>query len=140
MPTAKDGSKHHSMGRARLHDSMADEKKPELEKKPVAQGRAAETASMGDKGMNQESPESIQDTVAMHGPADKVETSKEGDGYKTVSTHGAHKHVKHHASAQEATAHVSHAFGENPTGDPAVAGMMADNPPAEGGGIPGLTS
>jgi hypothetical protein len=140
MPTAKDGSKHHSMGRARLHDSMADDKKLELEKKPVAQGRAAESASVADKGMNQESPESIQDTVAMHGPADKVETMKDGEGYKTISTHGTHKHVKRHASAQEATAHVSHAFGENPTGDKALSGMMGDIPPAEGGGIPGMTS
>lgn len=80
----------------------------------------------------------IEDHVAEHGPAEKVEIYH-GEGKHTkVSHHGGAKHVSHHDSAEEAhqagmtAAGVGH---EEPDGDEAAAPAMAG---AGDGAIPGM--
>ena len=78
----------------------------------------------------------IEEHVAEHGPAEKVEIHHSEGKHTKVSHHGGAKHVSHHGSADEAHQHGMMAAGvghQEPDGDeaPAMAG-------GDGGAIPGM--
>ena len=81
----------------------------------------------------------IEEHVAEHGPAQKVEIHH-GEGKHTkVSHHGGAKHVSHHDSAEEAHHAGMQAAGvghEEPDGDEAAPAMAAGGDGA--GAIPGM--
>lgn len=79
----------------------------------------------------------IEEHVAEHGPAEKVEISHSEGKHTKTSHHGGAKHVSHHESAEEAHQHGMMAAGvghEEPDGDeqPAMAGGGGE------GAIPGM--
>jgi hypothetical protein len=153
MPEAKDGSKHHSFGRAKLHDDMESDRKakagpksmeaPKKESKGEAEPKAKGEAEGGEDNMETmpETPTPIEQHVQQHGPADEVHHKIGGDGMHHVLTHhGGQKHKSVHGTHDEAYAHMGKAMG-------AMAGpLQADGggmspvapPPAGGGGIPGM--
>lgn len=151
MAMAKDGSKHHSFGRAKLHDDMNADKEAESKPKPKAMadgggGAAADPApaepgAAGEMESMADSPESIHDVVSEHGPAEEVHHKVGADGQHHVLTHhGKHKHKSSHMDHQSAHQHMGHAMGMGGESggmpnapEPAGAAMGGG-----GGGIPGL--
>lgn len=156
MPTAKDGSKHHSFGRAKLHDDMEADKKAPAKAKP-AEAEPKGKAAMGEhaepdgdeagKGTMDDEPDSempIEDHVAEHGPAEATEHMIGKDGMHHVrSHHQGQKHKSRHNTPEEAHAHMGKAMGmgmENPDamGEGGAAMPEPAGAPSGGGSIPGL--
>ncbi len=152
-PMAKDGSKHHSFGRAKLHDDMSEDKKshagpksmeaPKKESKGEAEPKEPKESEAGGEHENMEAmpetPTPIEQHVSQHGPADEVHHKIGGDGmHHVMSSHGGQKHKSIHGTHEEAHAHMGKAMG--------AGAMMADGGgmspvaplPATGGGIPGM--
>ena len=106
---SSDGKPHHSMSRARMHESKMGEAKP----KP-AMDKGAEKPKEKMAG-DENSAEDINEVVAEHGPAHHVEIHKdEATGKHHVhSKHGAEDHEHHsvHESAEEAMDHAGKAMG-----------------------------
>jgi hypothetical protein len=100
---AKDGSRHHSASRAKLHDDMAADTAAKPMGKAKPDGGAA-GADGGEGGGQDLSHMPIHEVVAKHGPAHKVEMEHdhEGGSHKKTSHHGKHKHVSEHENAHEA--------------------------------------
>ena len=154
MPEAKDGSKHHSFGRAKLHDDMEEDKKakagPKSMEAPKKEGKGevrkeakaeGETPEHEEKEMEAvpETPTSIEEHVGKHGPADEVHHKIGGDGmHHVLSHHGGQAHKSVHGTHEDAHHHIGRAMG--------VGGPLADGggmspaapPPEGGGGIPGM--
>lgn len=165
MPTAKDGSKHASHSRAKFHDDREEEKKKSAKPKsdmdgepggkespePKAKGRdemeddARGGAEGGPEGEHEPSPEMIDDVVAEHGPADKMEAHMK-DGMTHMTTHhGGFQHKSTHADPTMAAHHMMKAMGHQPPPNapapaPAAMGGGADmgGGYGGGGGIPGM--
>ena len=145
---AKDGSMHHSAGRASLHDNMSAgaEKKQNVApmKKPGGEKKTS--------GHPAPSPHSIEEHVSEHGPAHKMEHhhDEHGSGKHHVTTHhgegeGAMHHSEHD-SAEAAHDHMGVAMGA--TSPDEEEGESPDMEAGEdegaemahkGGGIPGLS-
>ena len=157
---AKDGSMHHSAGRASLHDHMSAgaEKKSKVAdmKKPSAgDGKQVEKKS-GSTSIPHDHPHmagphqmpsdtSIGEHVAAHGPATHVHHAHhEESGKHHVTTHhggmGQNMHHSEHDTADEAHAHM----GEAMTGAEESPDEVNENPAEEestastGSKIPGL--
>ena len=127
---AKDGSMHHSAGRASLHDSMSSgaEKKQNVGpmKKPAAKhDGSGETKSQLPANHphmagphQQASDTSIGEHVAEHGPATHV-MHAEQDGTHHVTTHhgglGQNMHHSSHESHEAAHSHMGEAMGADLT-------------------------
>jgi hypothetical protein len=154
MPIAKDGSKHHSFGRASLHDSMAADKAEPVKKMAGGSpGRAMAKDSQPnpDAELPEESPEDIHDVVAEHGPAVEIHSHHDHEAgmHHVTSHHGEHKHghedgagfTHHskHATHEDAHRHMGHALGVSAEHE------KSESPEFEAGehegameGIPGL--
>lgn len=144
---AKDGSTHHSAGRASLHDSMSAgaEKKQNVApmKKPGGEKKIAPSHPAP-------SPHSIQEHVSQHGPAHKMthHHDRHGTGKHHVTTHhGDTEEAMHHSehdTAEAAHAHMGVAMGATETPEQEAAEtpeqQMGENEGAEQhmGKIPGL--
>jgi hypothetical protein len=154
MPSAADGSKHHSFGRAKLHDDMESDKKakagpksmeaPKKESKGEAAPKAKGEAEAGGEPENMETmpdtPATIEAHVSQHGPADEVHHKIGADGmHHVLSHHGGQAHKSVHGTHEDAHHHIGKAMGM-------MGGATADGggmspvapPPAGGGGIPGM--
>jgi hypothetical protein len=156
---AKDGSMHHSAGRAKLHDEMsagADKKNVAPMKKP-----ASDTADGAKKtgfapiphdhphmaGPHQTpSDTDISEHVSEHGPATHVHHI-DHEGTHHVTTHhggmGKNMHHTEHESAEEAHAHMGEAMGGEAPAEETPDEASANENPAEsastaGTPIPGL--
>jgi hypothetical protein len=133
---SKDGKRNFgNRQQAQAYDERGSQKESHQEAMPHE-----EDADGGVENEGQEqSPMDIQEHVAQHGPAEKVEIHHSEGKHTKVSHHGGAKHVSHHDSAEEAHQHGMMAAGvegkdghEEPDGDegqPAMAG---------GGAIPGM--
>jgi hypothetical protein len=120
MPRATDGSPHHSLSRARLHDEMTKSGPSRAGEPPATSEAAGSTMA---EAHPPDSSENIQDVVAQHGPAHTIHTHHDHEGatHHVSSYHGDHKpghstgsgfsHHSHHNSAEEAHRHVGHALG-----------------------------
>jgi hypothetical protein len=128
---AKDGSMHHSAGRANLHDQMSAgaEKKSKVAdmKKPSAGDGKTEPKKSGSTSIPHDHPHmagphqtpsdtSIGEHVAEHGPATHVHHAHhEESGKHHVTTHhggmGQNMHHSEHDTAEEAHAHMGEAMG-----------------------------
>lgn len=141
--SAKDGTMHHSAGRAKLHDDMAA---------PAAKAAPMKKAGGGDGGMKHPAPseQSIEEHVQEHGPAMKMEYHHDkGSGKHHVTSHhgGGAAHEQHHSihdNAQDAHEHMGAALDVNPMneeeGETESPDEAMGNKTGEGGGggIPGL--
>jgi hypothetical protein len=153
MATAKDGSKHHSNTRARMHDEKmdeegkkkakpADEHEPKGDKEPKAAKPGNHAEPDGDEGMDSQEP--IEDVVAQHGPADKMEMNADpaSGAMKMTTHHGGMKHHSTHTDPMAMGHHMMKAMGHQPPEQAppaAAAGMGGDaTGMAGGGGIPGM--
>lgn len=145
---AKDGSMHHSAGKASLHDSMSSgaEKKQNVApmKKPGGEKKVSSHPAP--------SPHSIQEHVSQHGPAHKMEHhhDKHGSGKHHVTTHHgddeSSMHHSEHDTAEAAHDHMGVAMGAtSPDEEQGETPEMeaGEDEGAEmahkGGGIPGLS-
>jgi hypothetical protein len=120
MPTAKDGSKHHSFGRAALHDEMTKTGPSRAGEPPATSEAAGSTMA---EAHPPDSSENIHDVVARHGPAHTIHThhDHEADHHHVTSYHGEHKpghaagdgftHHSTHGSHHEAHKQHGHALG-----------------------------
>jgi len=160
---AKDGTMHHSAGKASLHDSMSKgaEKKQNVApmKKPAGQSEAGGSAKAhppipqnhqhmaGPHQTPSETP--IHEHVAEHGPATHVmHAHDEATGKHHVTSHhggmGENMHHSVHDSAEEAHSHMGEAMQGEPETDEEINEGEADENPAETestaykGKIPGL--
>jgi len=102
---ANDGTPHHSISRARMHEeSHGSKPKPEPDKKPT------------DGAQKESSSESIQDVVANHGPAHEIHYThdKASNKHKVHSKHGeeGHEHNSEHDTAEDAMDHMHKAAGQ----------------------------
>jgi hypothetical protein len=154
MPVARDGSKHHSMGRAKLHDEIHGKGGSKFQDggggakvaEEPAKGAASEheepDQDEGGKGMeampDTETP--IEEHVSEHGPAEAHQHVVGKDGMHHVLTHhGGSKHKSRHNSPEEAHAHIGKAMGMEAAAEPmGPEAPEAAGAPAGGGGIPGL--
>ena len=137
---SKDGTPHHSMSRAKMHDEKMGSAKPPAK----THTPSPKSKSMKDLGkMDGEEDQGIEQIVKEHGPAHGMHYSIQ-EGSHHVVTHHAHGHVHHseHASFGEAHEHMGKAGGEGaeqePTESPDEAEEMPMGGGASGGGIPGL--
>lgn len=148
---AKDGSRHHSAGRAKLHDQMMADKGSKAttehsEGTPGGKSGADGTDGKGDGEDVSHMP--IHEVVAKHGPAHEVhvEHDHENGTHKVTSHHGKKKHTSEHESAYAAHDHGAMAAGvespdeETETPDDANASMggEAAEEEHEHAGIPGI--
>lgn len=154
MPEAKDGSKHHSFGRAKLHDDMEADKKAhagpksmeapkkeskgEVRKEAKAEGETPEhEAKEQDMETMPDTPMSIEEHVGQHGPSDHTIHKMGADGmHHTLSHHGGMKHKATHSTPEEAHGHMAKAMGIQ-LGDGGGLSPAAPQPAATGG-IPGM--
>lgn len=140
---AKDGSMHHSAGRASLHDQMSAEGgKPKSMSKP---------ATSGGKVFEKPSAHSIEDHVAEHGPAVEMHHhhDEEADVHHVTTHHGEggkEKHHSEHKTHEEVHEHIGKALGVG-AGEEDQAAQAAASPDSAiedqnerggGGGIPGV--
>jgi hypothetical protein len=164
---AKDGSMHHSAGRAKLHDEMASKGDKESSKPPMK--KAASDKAGGEKKTGSHGPiphdhphmpgphqtpsdTSIGEHVSEHGPATHVgHMHHEESGTHHVTTHhggmGENMHHSEHESHEAAHDHMGEALGATESSDqgetPDEAEGVNENPAesastAGGGNIPGL--
>jgi hypothetical protein len=155
---AKDGSRHHSAGRASLHDSMASKSAAPPEKAAAPAVMAPPGAEAGNHDV---SSRDISDVVKEHGPAHSIVMHHDHEnGVHTVTSHhGKHGHMHHseHKSAAEAHDHARMAAGHD-EGEETPEEEAAETPEEEaaenetpqeagahlsghpGGRIPGLAS
>lgn len=119
---AKDGR---SFGN-RQRMAAYDEREPKAEKKQEPE------AEDGEQGGEDVSHQDINEVVAEHGPAEKIEMEHdhEGGSHSVTSHHGGKKHHSEHASAEEAHHHAGLAAGIH-AGDPTaqehnMGGMMQE--------------
>src|SRR5262245_11172977 len=112
---AKDGTRHHSASRARLHDEKSGGGKPPAApmSKPAVPAKPA-----GGAGESDLSHMDIKDVVAKHGPAHKVEMEHDhaGGQHHVTSHHKGGHHKSTHGSAHEAHMHGMQAAGEEGEG------------------------
>jgi hypothetical protein len=152
---AKDGSRHHSASRARMHDEMATNKGP-------ASGVRQMAPPAGEKGPGApshhpgptETP--IEDHVDEHGPAHGMhyQHDKSTNMHHVSSFHGdakmgemehPHTHHSQHKTADGAHAHMSKSMGlDHPNEDEGNTADEEETPDSQteqmtGPGIPGLS-
>jgi len=146
---AKDGTRHHSASRARLHDEMSANKgggSKITEMKPPGEGAGA--------GHPAPSSHSIEDHVDEHGPARKIEYEHDqASGMHHVSSHhgeppaegedgGETSHHSQHKTHHEAHKHMAKAMDmhdeEREERDNESPDQEAMEEAPAGGGIPGL--
>ena len=139
--TAKDGTRHHSASRARMHDEMQTAN-PSAPAKPTA---APDQNAMGGGDV---SNMPIHEVVKAHGPAHKVEIEHDHKmmKHKKTSHHGKMKHVSEHDTASEAHDHGKMAAGAEETPDEENETPDDANASLEGGAddqeqkVPGLNA
>lgn len=139
---AKDGTRHHSASRARLHDEMMESTgtpKVKAMDKPKAEGES------------EMSPHSIEEHVSKHGPAHSMEYThdKASGEHHVTSKHGDQnaEHHSKHKSHKEAHDHMAKAMGvDHEAGEEDDAYEGNETPEEEmaeatgdGGRIPGLS-
>jgi hypothetical protein len=152
-PQAKDGSSHHSFGRAKLHDDMESDRKakagpksmmaPKKESKGEAEPKAPKESEAGTEHENMEAmpdtPTPIEQHVSQHGPADEMHHKMGADGMHHVhSMHGGQAHKSTHSTFQDAHMHMGKAGGAAALADGGGMSPVAPPPAAPGGGIPGM--
>jgi hypothetical protein len=126
----------------RQRQTAYDERKPQHDSKKYSpekqsgRGESEHSEPDGDEGA---SDQPIEEVVAQHGPAEKMEISHDHAAAKhtVTSHHGGHTHVAHHGSADEAHMHAAKAAGVMPPEQeqqPAMAGGGG----MQQGGIPGM--
>lgn len=115
---AKDGSRHHSASRAKLHDEIAATKGKAPEKpaavKPI-HGAGKPPEQMG-AGRPEPSPHTIEEHVSRHGPAHKMthEHDRETGKHHVTTHHGEGEDGMHHSvhdTAEAAHDHMGTAMG-----------------------------
>ena len=154
---AKDGSRHHSASRARLHDEsgggVAVGKKQATEKvTPMKAAGAGKAGPMHPGGHPAPTETPIGDHVAEHGPAHSLMHMEDGGTHHVSSYHGdaemgqddhPHAHHSQHKSHAAAHEHMGQAMGvegaaepeDEETPDEATAMPMN---PTGGSKVPGL--
>ena len=139
---ARDGSMHHSAGKASLHNEINKGAPPKPKPHP---------APGGGKSHPPPSPHSLEDHVATHGPAVEIHVVKDGAKHHMTTHHGpGGKELHHsvHGDPKNAHAMMGKAMGldegQTPDEEPADAYGGTESPEEEaaegqgGGGIPGL--
>lgn len=159
---AKDGSMHHSAGRASLHDSMTSKgekssgksvapmKKPAGQHEAGGEGKAHPAIPQDHPhmaGPHQTPTETpIQEHVEEHGPATHVMHAEHEGSHHVTSHHGGmgkNMHHSVHESAEAAHEHMGTAMGgesadENESPDAAAENEGAEEPSNMSSSIPGL--
>lgn len=102
------------------------------EREPKAEAKEPESEPADDQ--------SIEEVVAQHGPADKVEIEHDHEGghHKVTSHHGGHKHHSAHGSAAEAHMHGAKAAGLEEANESPEFEAGEQEGVKEYGGIPGM--
>jgi len=152
---AKDGTRHHSASRARLHDDMAKDKgakpKPAVVPKPMEKPAEAAVAKPEAGGDHDVSSQDIQEVVSAYGPAHQIVIHHDQkNGVHTVTSHHGeqgHMHHSEHGSAAEAHDSARMAAGAdeaNPDEAESVEEAAGETPESEreemGGAIPGVAA
>ncbi len=122
---AKDGKNFGNRQQQKAYDERPAKK----------ESKAPEHAEPDADDMGSDQP--IEEVVAQHGPADKIEMQHDHEGGKhtVTSHHGGHKHVAHHGSADEAHMHAAKAAGVTVPGEEQAMQPMGA---MHEGGIPGM--
>lgn len=117
-----------SLARHKMAQSKGDDKPKEM----AQEGEGSMEDHQGQEGGH----EAIQKTVSEHGPANTVETAKEGEHHTVKTTHeDGHKHTsKGHPSVKHVGEHIGHAAGTSESDPAEASGMEPDAMSAMGVG------